>query len=455
MEGEGARAAVREKAAAEAAERKMEEEERKIREEEKKNAAKEVAKWENGDREEKENEYDEFCEYRARAAREEEKGRKVEEEEAKRMVSEEGEKRKAKEEEEEKRARHKELEKEAKGKQAREEVEERLEAEKSEREKLRKEPRRAEQENAARKKPEVEQSKQEEGSQGVQGNMSGSTGIAVPRSGSTGTLVPRAQAQVVVNPPSPRWSGNASLSVVALYAYLPQMSDELRFAANDVIAVTGRSEDGWFWGHLNGRKGLVPANYVRQETREASSSSHRGQHPPPRVASPTGSVVYHGGGIYADLVGSLSASSSRPLSGLSSVVQDQGARMDQGARTDQGARMAQYTGHEAAMQRAAQRSSHSLYASVGGAGPGPQAYGGGGIYSTISGLSTISGPASAASLGASAPGIYSTFGGGGVQVSSGGQAGSPRGVQRAVLRQPNSLYSSIGAPGRGGGRVEV
>ncbi|MEB0151168.1 hypothetical protein, partial [Pseudomonas sp. CCC2.2] len=41
-------------------------------------------------------------------------------------------------------------------------------------------------------------------------------------------------SKTAVGPPlSPRWSGNASFSVTALYAYNPILEDELRFAAND------------------------------------------------------------------------------------------------------------------------------------------------------------------------------------------------------------------------------
>lgn len=43
--------------------------------------------------------------------------------------------------------------------------------------------------------------------------------------------------------------------------------DELSFRAGDVITVYGEmDEDGFFIGELNGRKGLVPSNFLSIET---------------------------------------------------------------------------------------------------------------------------------------------------------------------------------------------
>jgi len=56
--------------------------------------------------------------------------------------------------------------------------------------------------------------------------------------------------------------GNASATARAKFHYAAQQGDELSLNPGDVIAVTGESADGWFWGYCNGRKGLLPANHV-------------------------------------------------------------------------------------------------------------------------------------------------------------------------------------------------
>ncbi|KAI8613601.1 hypothetical protein BC830DRAFT_1170117 [Chytriomyces sp. MP71] len=66
-------------------------------------------------------------------------------------------------------------------------------------------------------------------------------------------------------------SGNGGgFDVVALYAFVPETSDELEFAAGDIIfveTVCGRNGDmaneDWWYGSLgDGREGWIPANYV-------------------------------------------------------------------------------------------------------------------------------------------------------------------------------------------------
>ena len=61
---------------------------------------------------------------------------------------------------------------------------------------------------------------------------------------------------------SPRWAGNASAVARAKFSYTAQQADELPFEAGDVITITGQSQDGWYWGYANGRKGLLPYNFV-------------------------------------------------------------------------------------------------------------------------------------------------------------------------------------------------
>ena len=52
----------------------------------------------------------------------------------------------------------------------------------------------------------------------------------------------------------------------ALYDFDPQYSSDLRFSKGDIIRVqenqSGQSlAPGWFFGEVNGRKGVVPGNY--------------------------------------------------------------------------------------------------------------------------------------------------------------------------------------------------
>uniref|UniRef100_A0A3Q1HJA1 RIMS-binding protein 2 n=1 Tax=Anabas testudineus TaxID=64144 RepID=A0A3Q1HJA1_ANATE len=68
---------------------------------------------------------------------------------------------------------------------------------------------------------------------------------------------------------SPLWF--ASLSMVAIFDYDPRESSpntdieaELTFSAGDVIQVFGdMDEDGFFYGELNGHRGLVPSNFLQ------------------------------------------------------------------------------------------------------------------------------------------------------------------------------------------------
>uniref|UniRef100_A0A3Q2XVX9 SH3 domain-containing protein n=1 Tax=Hippocampus comes TaxID=109280 RepID=A0A3Q2XVX9_HIPCM len=83
-----------------------------------------------------------------------------------------------------------------------------------------------------------------------------------------------------VPPPKPRRSKKAATAanstpgsrrMVAIFDYDPRESSpntdieaELTFSAGDVIHVIGdMDEDGFFYGDLNGQRGLVPSNFLQ------------------------------------------------------------------------------------------------------------------------------------------------------------------------------------------------
>ncbi|XP_068101694.1 nostrin [Hyperolius riggenbachi] len=57
--------------------------------------------------------------------------------------------------------------------------------------------------------------------------------------------------------------GNNGLCHV-MYPYKPQRNDELSLQKGDQIIIHKRSEDGWWFGTLNGKKGFFPATYVEE-----------------------------------------------------------------------------------------------------------------------------------------------------------------------------------------------
>lgn len=57
----------------------------------------------------------------------------------------------------------------------------------------------------------------------------------------------------------------------ALYEYQAADETELSFNADDIISVTNAEDSGWWEGHLNGKSGLFPANYVQVVTGDSPS----------------------------------------------------------------------------------------------------------------------------------------------------------------------------------------
>uniref|UniRef100_A0A673H5A9 RIMS-binding protein 2 n=1 Tax=Sinocyclocheilus rhinocerous TaxID=307959 RepID=A0A673H5A9_9TELE len=100
----------------------------------------------------------------------------------------------------------------------------------------------------------------------------------------------------------------ATRRMVALYDYDPRESSpnvdveaELTFCAGDIIAVFGDiDEDGFYYGELNGHRGLVPSNFLEEvpddvEVYLTDTPSHRGQDEPNPVPAlrPETKRVHH------------------------------------------------------------------------------------------------------------------------------------------------------------------
>ncbi|XP_057216228.1 RIMS-binding protein 2 isoform X3 [Triplophysa rosa] len=91
----------------------------------------------------------------------------------------------------------------------------------------------------------------------------------------------------------------ATRRMVALYDYDPRESSpnvdveaELTFCAGDIIAVFGDiDEDGFYYGELNGHRGLVPSNFLEEvpddvEVYLTDTTSHHGQDEPNPAKAP-------------------------------------------------------------------------------------------------------------------------------------------------------------------------
>lgn len=48
----------------------------------------------------------------------------------------------------------------------------------------------------------------------------------------------------------------------AIYAYTPNMHDELQLRPGDILSVYRQQDDGWWLGECNGSVGIFPATYV-------------------------------------------------------------------------------------------------------------------------------------------------------------------------------------------------
>ena len=58
------------------------------------------------------------------------------------------------------------------------------------------------------------------------------------------------------------------MQYVALYDWMPQMDDQIRFYTGDCIQIVEKKEDGWWLGHLEGKsfcQGYIPSNYIQKK----------------------------------------------------------------------------------------------------------------------------------------------------------------------------------------------
>ncbi|KAM4047494.1 peripheral-type benzodiazepine receptor-associated protein 1 isoform 2-T2 [Anomaloglossus baeobatrachus] len=78
----------------------------------------------------------------------------------------------------------------------------------------------------------------------------------------------------------PKTNLSTAISMVAIFDYNPKENSpnldaeaELRFTAGDIITVFGQmDEDGFYYGELNGQKGLVPSNYLEVSQAQTAES---------------------------------------------------------------------------------------------------------------------------------------------------------------------------------------
>ncbi|XP_075710189.1 peripheral-type benzodiazepine receptor-associated protein 1 isoform X5 [Rhinoderma darwinii] len=83
-----------------------------------------------------------------------------------------------------------------------------------------------------------------------------------------------------IQPKTSKSDLNISMSMVAIFDYNPKESSpnldveaELNFTAGDVITVFGpMDEDGFYYGELNGKRGLVPSNYLEVSQSQSAES---------------------------------------------------------------------------------------------------------------------------------------------------------------------------------------
>jgi len=78
-----------------------------------------------------------------------------------------------------------------------------------------------------------------------------------PGAGGRGTPLPQPPTPYRPPPPSP-----TVIKARALYPFSPSEANELAFNAGDTLIITNKSGD-WWEAELNGRRGLIPANYVQ------------------------------------------------------------------------------------------------------------------------------------------------------------------------------------------------
>jgi hypothetical protein len=89
----------------------------------------------------------------------------------------------------------------------------------------------------------------------------GATGAA--RGAPTGRGAPVAAGPGRGAPPAQQQRAAAKPTVTALYDYDATTEDELSFKEGDQIVVIQKDQGGWWEGELRGKRGWIPANYVK------------------------------------------------------------------------------------------------------------------------------------------------------------------------------------------------
>ncbi|KAJ3129049.1 Osteoclast-stimulating factor 1 [Nowakowskiella sp. JEL0407] len=76
-------------------------------------------------------------------------------------------------------------------------------------------------------------------------------------------------------PPRPSRKDVKEISVVqALYSYAPQNQDELEFDEGDILYVVNKNDPNWWMCRKGEKQGLVPSNYVGENTTEIENPLH-------------------------------------------------------------------------------------------------------------------------------------------------------------------------------------
>ncbi|XP_035213152.1 RIMS-binding protein 2-like isoform X2 [Stegodyphus dumicola] len=122
----------------------------------------------------------------------------------------------------------------------------------------------------------------------VPGNMVSEVQVDVdPVYYNDNTSRPRSLGQIAMDERDADWQSRRIKKMVAIYDYDPQEISpnvdaemELSFSVGDVIYVIGDvDEDGFYMGELNGVKGLVPSNFLREMPIEEDEKRHASSRP--------------------------------------------------------------------------------------------------------------------------------------------------------------------------------
>mmetsp|Transcript_36987 Transcript_36987/g.96934 ORF Transcript_36987/g.96934 Transcript_36987/m.96934 type:complete len:219 (-) Transcript_36987:150-806(-) len=70
-------------------------------------------------------------------------------------------------------------------------------------------------------------------------------------------------------PPPPKRKPGKVEVFRALYPYAAQQEGELSFGEGDMIYVSNKGDDGWWEATVNGKKGVIPGNYVEADGGES------------------------------------------------------------------------------------------------------------------------------------------------------------------------------------------